>query len=358
MSSTPTVRNIWWMAMWSQDLAPGQLVARRIMDEPLVFYRLADGSPTALYDRCAHRWAPLSRGKVLADDSLQCPYHGLQFDPHGVCIRNPHPNYAIPSMMRVRSYPLAEKHSAIWIWMGTGTPDESLIPDFSWLDYGAPDPIDRRAYLLMPSAWDLMVDNLLDLSHIALLHDGNLGHAGMLDADTLVEQHGRTKLRVRRQFNNIANPVIFDILSFRRWPRVDIELDMTWVAPSCLTNNSNAKPAGGTALEGTGVKTSHFLTPETDTTCHYHFAATMKQRIRSTEAEEAEAFAMLRDLRQQAFVEQDGVVIAAQQIRLLEAKARGEDLQPVLISADAGVERAHRMLRDLFDEERKELQRT
>ena len=149
---TPAPRNIWWMAMWSQDLTPGQMLSRRIMDEPLVFYRLQDGTPAALSDRCAHRWAPLSKGKVRADDSLQCPYHGLEFDQHGVCVRNPHPNYKIPATMRVRSYPLVEKHSAVWIWMGTAAPDPSLIPDFGWLDFGA-NPIDRRNYLQMPCAW-------------------------------------------------------------------------------------------------------------------------------------------------------------------------------------------------------------
>jgi len=57
MSDVPTLRNTWWVAMWEQDLAPGQLVARRIMNEPLVFFRGEDGRPTALMDRCAHRWA-------------------------------------------------------------------------------------------------------------------------------------------------------------------------------------------------------------------------------------------------------------------------------------------------------------
>ena len=64
MNEVPTLRNIWWVALWSEDLRPGQLFARRIMNQPLVFYRDAEGKPVALLDRCAHRWAPLSAGKL------------------------------------------------------------------------------------------------------------------------------------------------------------------------------------------------------------------------------------------------------------------------------------------------------
>jgi len=322
------------------------------MDEPLAFYRTEDGKPAALQDRCAHRWAPLSKGKLVDGEHLQCPYHGLEYDVHGICVKNPHPNYQIPSTMRVRSYPLAEKHSAIWIWMGTGEPDESRIPDFGWLDPGA-NAIDRRNYLRMPCAWDLMVDNLLDTSHVAMLHDGNLGNSAMIDADTLVEQRGERKITVKREFADIPNTMFFDLLSFRQWPRVDIYAYMSWDAPSCLTNNGWCKPPGAPMEQATGMQSCHFLTPETETSCHYHFAAMRWQPIRRSEAEEAEVMRAMADIRQQAFVEQDGVIIAAQQQRILEATGN-ETLKPVLISADAGVERAHRILRDLYDEEQKE----
>ena len=95
MIDAPTPRDTWWVAMWSQELTAGQMVARRIMNEPLVFFRTEDGRPSALLNSCAHRWAPLSRGTLNADDRIVCPYHGLEYDAHGVCVKNPHPNYAI-----------------------------------------------------------------------------------------------------------------------------------------------------------------------------------------------------------------------------------------------------------------------
>ena len=52
------VRNAWYMAMWAEDLPPGQPVGRTILGEPVVLFRRADGSPAAITDRCAHRFAP------------------------------------------------------------------------------------------------------------------------------------------------------------------------------------------------------------------------------------------------------------------------------------------------------------
>jgi len=125
MVSGSYLRNAWYVAAWSDDLADGGVLGRTILKEPVVLYRKADGNVAALQDRCPHRFAPLSMGKVLNGDRLQCPYHGLEFDPSGACVLNPHGTKNIPPRARVRSYPVTEKHKAIWIWMGEKAPDHS-----------------------------------------------------------------------------------------------------------------------------------------------------------------------------------------------------------------------------------------
>src|ERR1700748_2439707 len=92
MVSGTYLRNAWYVAAWSDDLADGALLARTILKEPIVLYRTAGG-----------------------DAAVQCPYHGLEFDPSGACVLNPHGAKNIPSRARVRSYPVIEKHKAIWI---------------------------------------------------------------------------------------------------------------------------------------------------------------------------------------------------------------------------------------------------
>ena len=160
------LRNAWYLAAWSSEVRPRELFQRRLLDEPLVLYRLNDGSPRALQDRCPHRFAPLHLGKIVGD-AVQCPYHGLQFSPSGNCVLNPHG--PVPTAARVRSYPVAERYSAIWIWMGDParadpnsiTPFDFLSPEHCYVGTG---------YLRINAHYELETDNILDLSHIEFLH--------------------------------------------------------------------------------------------------------------------------------------------------------------------------------------------
>jgi len=80
-------RNMWWVAAHASEVTEKPL-ARWLLETPVVLYRLSDGTPAALYDRCPHRWAPLSEGQVEGDRII-CPYHGMQFDTQGNCTKAP-----------------------------------------------------------------------------------------------------------------------------------------------------------------------------------------------------------------------------------------------------------------------------
>jgi len=108
------LRNTWYVAAWAQDLAPGAIVGRTFLDQPVVLLRAADGTVGALEDICPHRFAPLRLGKIAADGTIRCAYHGLAFDRFGACVHNPHGQGRIPPDLRVRSYPVVEKHTLIW----------------------------------------------------------------------------------------------------------------------------------------------------------------------------------------------------------------------------------------------------
>src|SRR5688500_4550301 len=80
-------RRWWYPACRSSDLGRTP-VAISLMDTPLVVFRGADG-PAVFVDRCPHRNYPLSQGRITADGTLECGYHGWRFDNCGTCVAVP-----------------------------------------------------------------------------------------------------------------------------------------------------------------------------------------------------------------------------------------------------------------------------
>src|ERR1700754_1091928 len=90
MSETGTregvpVRDLWYMAALAAPFRAGVMQRVMLLGEPIAIGRMKNGEMFALRDICPHRGVPLSAGKVMADDSVQCPYHGWRFKAGGTC---------------------------------------------------------------------------------------------------------------------------------------------------------------------------------------------------------------------------------------------------------------------------------
>jgi vanillate O-demethylase monooxygenase subunit len=165
------IRNLWYVAAWSHELPLAAPIGRVLLGEPVVLYRKRDGSAVALEDRCPHRFAPLSLGRIEGDD-LRCMYHGLRFGCDGAC--NEMPARAEPPRLGVRVFPVVEKWSWLWVWMGDpARADPARIPDAFGLD----DPrwVMRADVMDYDASWELLNDNLCDLSHLDFSHATTLG---------------------------------------------------------------------------------------------------------------------------------------------------------------------------------------
>ncbi|PVY68256.1 aromatic ring-hydroxylating dioxygenase subunit alpha [Pusillimonas noertemannii] len=340
------IRNAWYVAMWSQDLN-SQPQNRLILNEPIVLFRDGRGNIAALDDRCPHRQAPLHLGKVCESGTLQCGYHGLEFDKSGACVRNPHGNGSIPKAMRVKSYPVKEMHSLVWIWMGEREPDYSAIPDLSMLDNALPEHVTRRDFLSMNANYELVVNNLLDLSHVAFLHKGVLGNEDSTGAQVKVTQEG-DNVTVSRWMPGVAAPRLFDMLFQRDGRDVDMWAEITWIPPGSLLNDTGVTGIGASREAGSGIIGLHLLTPETEQSTLYHFAA-VRTNPRSFPPDiETQIMRDLSDLRRKAFVEEDMPMIEAQQ-RML-GLGNGER-EPVLLEVDGGAARMRRILQQRIKSE-------
>jgi phenylpropionate dioxygenase-like ring-hydroxylating dioxygenase large terminal subunit len=333
--------NLWYVAMWADELHIGELQARTICEQPIVLYRGPEGRPVALEDRCAHRFAPLSLGRLCQQAAtVECPYHGLQFDASGACVLNPHGSGRIPATLAVRAYPVVERHTLLWIWLGADEPDATLIPDYSHLDPGAEGVVSKRDWMEMAVDYQLMIDNLLDLSHAAFLHRGLLGNDGTAQAEVAIASAGRS-VTVTRLSPNIDPPAMFDLMYRNDSQPVDFWSVMRWDAPSCLRHDAGVCPPGADRGAGITVIGSHLVTPSSKGKCYYHIAA-----VRLGEApseEDSNVAEQLSALRRYAFEEQDRPILEAQQ-RAYDAAGGPESLRPVMLSIDAGPLRARRVL--------------
>jgi phenylpropionate dioxygenase-like ring-hydroxylating dioxygenase large terminal subunit len=350
MVSGTYLRNAWYVAAWSDNLADGQLLSRTILKEPIVLFRKSDGHIAALQDRCPHRFAPLHMGKIVGGDRVQCPYHGLEFDASGACVLNPHGTKNIPPRARVRSYPVTEKHKAIWIWMGEQPPDLTKVPDFSVLDNVPEMHATKRDRITIRANYELIIDNLLDLSHTSYLHDGILGNSDTVESEITVEQDGDDVV-VARYARDATAPGLFAILMPSTPERVDKFTRMRWMAPSNLRLLTGICAPGAVPESGTGYHAIHMLTPESDKTTHYFFTAVRFNVLTADDRLNAQIQDKISTTRRFAFEEQDAPVIEAQQ-EMIDAAATAVD--PIILAIDVGPVRYKQILQKLIHAERRQ----
>tara|TARA_B100000686_G_scaffold257122_1_gene269098 strand:+ start:229 stop:1335 length:1107 start_codon:yes stop_codon:yes gene_type:complete len=187
------LKNYWYVAASPEEVG-GKPIGRVLLGEPVVMYRTSKGVPVAFEDRCCHRNAPLSRGHVVGDN-LQCGYHGLTFNSKGDCISVPGQTKTPPGA-GVKSYPVVERWGWVWIWMGDATKaDPAEIPSLYWHD----DPEWTRqvaGYLHIEGNYQLLIDNLLDLTHLTFLHGSTIGNEHVANTPLAkVTRNSRKELR-------------------------------------------------------------------------------------------------------------------------------------------------------------------
>jgi phenylpropionate dioxygenase-like ring-hydroxylating dioxygenase large terminal subunit len=338
------LRNAWYCAAWSDELGDGGVTGRTILKEPVVFYRQGNGEVVALEDRCAHRFAPLSMGHIVGGNRIQCPYHGLAYDKTGACVLNPHGNKHIASRLRVKKYPVLEKHNAIWIWMGDQTPDPTKVPDFSVMDNVPELHSTKRDRITIKANVELIIDNLLDLSHTAYLHAGILGNASTVESDVEVVQDGDS-VTVSRYSRNCEPPGMNKLM----WPEVPDVVDkfsfIKWMAPSTLKLLAGICLPGKEPESGSGYHAIHLLTPETDRTTHYFFTAIRFGVYSKGDELNRQIQEKVAATRRFAFEEQDAPVIEAQQ-RTIDAAQTA--VEPLTLAIDVGPVRYKQVLKKLI----------
>lgn len=197
------IRNRWW-CIGPSAMIRDEPVALTRLGENLVAWRDETGKVNLVRDRCPHRAAALSRGRVI-DGRLTCRYHGVQVGGDGTVLSVPaFPGCELVGRKLVRAYPVVEHFQGVWAYFG----DEA---------HPEPPPLDLPEELTSPewtgflvsSTWhanyQYVLDNFVDIMHPPYLHDDTYTLAYGDKSDIVVVANTGTGFVVRRKEDTESN---------------------------------------------------------------------------------------------------------------------------------------------------------
>lgn len=321
------MRDAWYMAAWPSEVMHQQPLARTILGDDLVLFRTAAGEAVALEDRCGHRLAPLSKGRV-ENDGIRCMYHGVKFGAQGQCLEIPAQPQGHPNMC-VRRYPLVEKDGFLWIWMGVPEQaDPTKIIDAPW----AHDPrwAPSQGYLHVHAHMSLVADNLLDFGHLPFVHPNTVGAVQQAEFSTQVTALAEG-VQTERWYIDVPASRFHQLVG--RFPgHVDAWHCFRWHLPAIMSLDSGSAPTGTGARdkphgsrEG-AIEFHHIaaLTPQDEDHTHYFWI-----HWRNFEVDQPEMTELVHRNITAAFAE-DQAMVEAQH----KAVRRGSQTVPKAIMAD------------------------
>jgi len=166
---------LWTPVLRSSELRGRKRRAETVAGEKIVFFRDHAGDVAALRDVCPHRGVALSKGRVMKDGTLECPFHGWRFGKGGACTVIPlnDERYTANARMQAVSFPTREAGGLIWLYTApvAQAPTEPDIPEIL---------LDERYNKLWYSEqwethWTRAMENMLDAAHLPYVHRYSIG---------------------------------------------------------------------------------------------------------------------------------------------------------------------------------------
>jgi phenylpropionate dioxygenase-like ring-hydroxylating dioxygenase large terminal subunit len=175
------IRNQWYVIVRSKELKKDKVLGVLRMGERMVLWRDSRGDPVCQADQCPHRGVALSIG-CLMGDTIQCPFHGFEYDRDGRCTYVPANGRAaeLPKALQVATYPAREAHGYIYIWWGEPREEYPPLPWFDDLDgtFTTSDYSD-----LWNVQYSRAIENQLDVFHLPFVHATTIGRGNRTVAD-------------------------------------------------------------------------------------------------------------------------------------------------------------------------------
>lgn len=326
----------WYVAAFSSEITDKPL-GRKLLNHPIVMFRTGDGQVAALEDRCCHRSLPLSCGTV-EPAGVRCGYHGMLYGRDGACLEVPGQD-RVPAKARVKAYTVQEKNHIVWIWFGS---IEHAAPSHPAPDYPHHDNPEYRfgsGVYHYNAPYQLIHDNLLDLSHLGYVHLQTIGGNARqhMHAEMRVEQNGDLVKVTRLMPGTPPAPTYKAAWPFAdtcdRWQEIEFHVSHLRIWTGAVVPGTDAiddPNRGGFHMRG-----FHGVTPETETTSHYLWSMASNRH-----PDMADNFETVVEQTKFTF-DEDRVVIEAQYRNMQQF---GAGAAWVDIHVDAGANRARRII--------------
>lgn len=330
--------NQWYVAGFAWELKD-KPVGRTLLGKPLVLFRTAEGQVAALEDRCCHRALPLSSG-TLEGQGLRCGYHGLLFDATGQCLEVPG-QAKVPSKARVQAWPVQERDQIIWIWFGSPEQPQPSSEPPTYEVHSSGEYVFEGGIYHYDAPYQLIHDNLLDLSHLGYVHLRTIGGNASIhmNAQMRVESDEGSVRVIRHMPGSEPPPTYSAAYPFQgkvdRWQEIEFLVSHLRIWTGAV--DAGTEPLDDPRRGGFHMRGFHGVTPETETTSHYFWtiATNPKSDVEAIKAKVVEQTAMTFD--------EDKVVIEAQSRNMLEFGPR-----PMIdIHVDVGANRARKIIEQL-----------
>ncbi|KKC25896.1 aromatic ring-hydroxylating dioxygenase subunit alpha [Sphingomonas sp. SRS2] len=330
------LKNVWYVAALP-DQVGRELLGRKIAGVHVLLYRTQAGEAVAIADTCPHRFAPLNKGSLIGDN-VECLYHGLQFSPAGRCVRNPQADLISPNM-HIGRYPVVERHGLVWLWPGDERlADPAKIPDLSHIE-NSPTRRTVHSFIEAPYRHDILIDNLMDLTHIDFLHVGSFSGGPPESGETVVEERDNQVIVTRTQYRGAPPPRDADM-----GPLVDRRFHIRWFPSQVTAFEGRMVLPGGSLDQGRKTVFTHIATPADAKNTNYFMSFTREHAV-----EDRDLDAIISATQKKVIATEDGPMLEA-----IDRRMNGADLmelRPVVLPGDTGALRVRRVVKRLLQEE-------
>jgi phenylpropionate dioxygenase-like ring-hydroxylating dioxygenase large terminal subunit len=194
--------DFWYIAAESHELGKNQVISRSILNEWVALFRTNSGQVVALQDKCLHRTAQLSNGKVI-NNQLQCSYHGWSYDQSGAVVRIPSlgPDHK-PTGKCAKSYQVIEKENYIYVKLSQ---EQSHLEPFSMPCHRETGYTTIRLQNLFQNNVTNCAENFVDIPHTTFVHPKIFRDSKNEKFGATIERNeGRVKVTYKNEKKNFG----------------------------------------------------------------------------------------------------------------------------------------------------------